>query len=324
LSAVCAADVTRGPGEAGSVATIGVFDGVHRGHQRIIARVVDRARSRGRASAVVTFDPSPAEVLARGEGPGLIEPLQLRLARIAALGVDLVEAVTFDEARARESATAFIGEVLKGPLDVREVVAGEDFRFGHGREGDAATLRAHGIAVETMSDVGDGGRFSSSIAREHIRGGDVAGAREVLGHFVALVGRVVPGDARGEQIGFRTANLELPTRQIVPGDGVYAGAGLPRGAGVAYPAAVSIGRRPQFYDHGERLVEAHLIGYDGDLYGEDLLVVLTERLRDQRRFADVAALGAQISRDVDECVARFGGITGKPDSLLGFPIGQRR
>jgi riboflavin kinase/FMN adenylyltransferase len=324
LSAVSAADVTREPGAGGTVATVGVFDGVHRGHQQIIRRVVERASESGRRSAVVTFDPSPAEVLARGESPGVIEPLALRRARILALGVDTVEAVAFDEARALESAAQFIDEVLKGALDVREVVAGTDFRFGHARQGSAATLVEHGIAVETVGDVGDRGRFSSSRARDLIRGGDVAEAREVLGHHVALLGAVVRGDGRGAELGFRTANLELPRRQVVPGDGVYAGAALPGDATVAVPAAISVGRRPQYYDEGARLVEAHLIGFDGDLYGDELLVVLVERLRDQRRFDDGAALAEQIARDVDATMGHFEALSATPDSLLGFPLGQRR
>jgi riboflavin kinase/FMN adenylyltransferase len=316
--------MTRGPEGGGSVATIGVFDGVHRGHQKIIGRVVERARESGRSSAVVTFDPSPAEVLSRVESPGVIEPLALRLERIAHLGVDVVETVRFDEARAQESATEFIAEVLKGSLDVREIVAGDDFRFGRGREGDAATLAAHGINVETVGDVGDGGRYSSSIARELIRRGDVDGAREVLGHFVTLVGHVVRGDGRGAQLGFRTANLELPARQVVPGDGVYAGAALLSSSSLACPAAVSIGSRPQFYEDGARLVEAHLIGHDGDLYGEELTVVVIARIREQQRFSDPGALSEQIARDVESTLSAYEGISGKPDSLLGFPIGQRR
>lgn len=265
------------------VATLGVFDGVHRGHQAVL----------GRADLALTFDPPPAEVLSGARVP-LICTLERRLALMKAAGPGRVEVLRFDRALAETSAEAFVDR-LKG-LGVRKLVLGYDSRFGKGRRGDAALASAMGLEAETVAPVPVGGRPAASRRiREAIGAGDLEDAKACLGRDWAIEGKVVKGDGRGRSLGFPTANLETGPL-ILPKGGVYAGRSEVDGR--RYPAAVNVGTRPTV-DGTRVVVEAHLLGFGGDLYGRTLSVDLLRRIRDERRFASVEALREQIGRDLE-------------------------
>ncbi len=306
---------------------VGVFDGLHRGHQAVLATVRDRARERGLVPAVVTFDPSPAVVLAPERVPRRLQTLAQRLEGFATLGIERVRVVTFSHDLAHEGADAFVERVLVGEVHAAAVVVGEDFRFGRDREGDLARLvtdgARSGFSAEGITVVGEGGRFSSTAVRRALDAGDVVEAARVLGRPFTLRGRVAPGDARGRELGFATANLGLDPLQQLPADGVYAG--LARVApGEWRAAAVSVGTRPQYYEDGARLVEAHVLDFAGDLYGTEVDVAFLARLRDQAAFADEAELAGRIALDVAATRALAGGATAERAELLGWDVGQRR
>lgn len=302
-----------------SVAAVGVFDGLHRGHQAVIAQLRSLAERYGAPATVVTFDPLPAAILTPDAAPRLLATLDQRLEGLEALGVDQVRLLTFDDALARESATAFVERVLVGELGVRCVVVGEDFRFGHDRQGSVALLRECGerlgFDVAPAPLAGDGERWSSTSVRRALERGDLAGARAILGHAFTLRGSVVHGDQRGTELGFPTANLALGPYQQLPEDGVYAGAARVGERWLA--AAVSVGTRPHFYDRGELLVEVYLLDFEGDLYAATLDVAFLARLREQRVFASDEELGERIERDVAETRAVFGKLSPLDLELLG-------
>ncbi len=297
--------IVRRDGEANtsnerSVVAIGVFDGLHRGHQAVIAQLLELARRYGAPATVVTFDPPPASVLAPDLAPRLLATIEQRLEGFQDLHVDVVRVLTFSDDLAKETAAEFIERVLVNELHACCVIVGEDFHFGHNREGTIETLQkageASGFEVVVAPTHGDVDRWSSTSVRDALAAGDLARAEEILGGRFTLRGTVVHGDERGEELGFPTANLALAKDQALPAEGVYAGATAVNGAW--WPAAISIGRRPQFYKDGELLVEVHLIGYDGNLYDRVLDVVFLDRLRDQRTFDDEVQLSEQIGRDV--------------------------
>jgi riboflavin kinase / FMN adenylyltransferase len=294
-------ELNDAPG-APSVVAMGVFDGLHRGHQAIIEQLVELAATYQALATVVTFDPSPAMVLAPRKAPRLISTIDQRLEALDELGVDQVRVLTFNEELARVPARDFIDRVLVLELGARCVVVGEDFHFGHGREGDVALLRevgaAKGFDVIAAPVYGENQRWSSTSVRRALNEGDIDAAERVLGHPFILRGTVVHGDQRGEELGYPTANLLVSPAQLIPAEGVYAGA--TRLNSIWFPAAISVGTRPQFYKNGELLVEVHAIGYDGDLYGLNLDVVFLARLREQKTFSRVRKLTAQIERDVVE------------------------
>jgi riboflavin kinase/FMN adenylyltransferase len=302
-----------------SVVTIGVFDGLHRGHQAVIAQVVALARQYDARSTVVTFDPSPAMVLAPLKAPRLLATLDQRLDGLEALGVDQVRVITFDEVLKLETARHFIERVLVGELRTCCVVVGEDFHFGHNREGTVAMLEEvgaqFGFDVAPSPLFGDVERWSSTSVRSALDNGDLAGAESVLGHPFVLRGVVGHGDARGEGLGFPTANLTLAPHQALPGEGVYAGATKLDGSW--WPAAISVGTRPQFYEDGELLVEVHVPGFEGDLYDLNLEVVFLARLRDQMTFASVDELTQRIEDDVVNTLEIFEKFSSRDAKLLG-------
>ncbi len=293
------------PPAGGSVVTVGAYDGVHTGHRRLIGRVRERAAELGCASAVVTFDRHPATVVRPDSAPRLLTDLDQKLELLASTGLDVAVVVHFDEARSRETAEEFVEEVLVGCLAVRAVVVGEDFHFGHHREGNVAMLTrmgaTHGFTVEGV-DLFGAGPDAKAVSSTRIRGllaaGDVAEAADLLGRPHQVRGVVGYGDRRGRSLGYPTANVEVPAAILVPADGVYAG-WYRRPDGRPYPAALSIGRRPTFYDNAElSLLEAFLLDFDGDLYGEAAAVDFVAALRGQERFEDVDALVAAMGRDV--------------------------
>ena len=287
-----------------SVVTIGVYDGVHLGHQRTLGRVVDEARAGGLRSVVATFDRHPAEVVRPDMAPLLLCNLEQRLERLAEEGIDEVAVVPFDSNRAQESAQEFIEEVLVGHLGAARIIVGEDFRFGRDREGDVDLLRREGerlgFSVEGVS-LGEAGDdpISSTRIRRLLSEGDVASAAVLLGRLHEVAGEVRHGDGRGgPELGFPTANVHVPTTMAIPKVGIYAGFYTDPDVG-RYPAAISVGRRPTFYESADPLIEAHLIGADLDLYGHEARISFLAHLRDEARFDSVEALIEQMSADVE-------------------------
>jgi riboflavin kinase / FMN adenylyltransferase len=289
--------------------TIGVYDGVHVGHRHVLQRLCETATARGLRSAVVTFDPHPASIVAPERAPLLLTSVERRLELLAELGIDRCVVVGFDESVATEPPASFVERVLVGELHAAVVVVGEDFRFGHDRAGDVALLRAvagsGGFDVEPVALDGVGGEpISSSRIRALLAVGDVAGAAELLGRPHELEGTVVRGDGRGRALGYPTANLAVDADLVIPAIGIYAGTWT-RPTGASAIAAISVGRRPTFYEDGELLVEAYLCDVDADLYGERSRLEFVERLRGEQKFDSVDDLVAQITRDVDASRALF-------------------
>lgn len=292
-----------------SVVTIGVFDGVHRGHQAIIGRAVKWASDLGVRSVVLTFDPHPAEVVRPGSHPAVLTEPTRKAELVEALGADVLWVLPFTPEFSRLSPEEFVHDVLVARLHAAAVVVGANFRFGHRAAGDLVLLerlgRTFGFAVQSPPLVTDDGTvLSSTYIRSCVAAGDVAAAAVALGRPHRLEGVVVRGDARGRELGFPTANL-LPGRYAaVPGDGIYAAWCLVRGE--RYPAAVSIGTNPTFSGQ-ERRVEAHLLDFSGDLYGERVALDFVAHLREMRRYSSLEPLIAQIRDDVAQTRRLLGG-----------------
>lgn len=298
--------VSPWPGER-TVVTIGAYDGVHRGHQTVIAEVCRRAAAHGARSAVITFDRHPASVVRPESAPRLLTDLDQKLELLSATGVDATVVVRFDEAQSGEEPMAFIQRVLVDCLAASSVVVGEDFHFGRGRQGTVATLRevgaGAGFDVEPMTLLartdGPGEPVSSTAIRRAMAGGQVELAAQMMGHAFEARGKVVTGDQRGRTLGFPTANVEVPNVICLPADGVYAGWYL-RPDGTRQACAINLGRRPTFYEHADSsLLEAHLLDFHGDLYGEQAKVQFTHFLRSERKFDGIEALIAQLRDDID-------------------------
>ncbi|CAN3983039.1 bifunctional riboflavin kinase/FAD synthetase [Kitasatospora purpeofusca] len=288
-----------------SVVTIGSFDGVHRGHQLIINRVVERARERGVRSVVVTFDPHPSEVVRPGTHPPLLAPQPRRAELIEALGVDAVLVLPFTTEFSKESPEEFFRQVLVDALHACLVVEGPNFRFGHRAAGNVELLaelgRAADCGVEVVDlqvrgTVGDGEPFSSTLTRRLVASGDVAGAAEVLGRPHRVEGEVVRGAQRGREMGYPTANVDTVPHSAVPADGVYAG--WLTADGERMPAAISVGTNPTF-DNTARTVEAYAIDRVGlDLYGLHVAVEFLVYLRGMEKFDSIEALLDRMADDV--------------------------
>ena len=275
-------DVERSEGRR---VAVGTFDGVHLGHREVIAG----------SDAVLTFDPHPVSVVAPRHTPKLLTTLERKAELIAALGVGELIVIPFDARFAQRSAGEFIDDVLVGALDAAEVSVGENFRFGHKAQGDARLLAADGrfqTVVHPLLEV-DGEIVSSSHIRGLVLAGELSQANRLLGAPFQLEGEVVHGDERGRELGFPTANLIPDEALACPGHGVYAGLGDGR------PAAVSVGVRPTFQTGRGELVEAFIIDFEGDLYGDRLRLEFLERLRGERRFDTAEDLVAQMHRDVE-------------------------
>jgi riboflavin kinase / FMN adenylyltransferase len=283
-----------------SVVTIGVFDGVHRGHQATIGYAVKRARDLGDASVVLTFDPHPSEVVRPGSHPAMLTSQERKAELIEELGVDALCVQPFTLDFSRLPADQFVHDILVESLHAAEVVVGENFRFGHKAAGDVELLtrlgRRFGFTATSAPMLSeDDTVFSSTYVRSCIAAGDVVAATHALGRPHRLDGVVVRGDQRGRELGFPTANLLCGRYAAIPADGVYAG-WLVRG-GERLAAAVSVGTNPTFAGQ-ERRVEAYVLDFDGDLYGERLALDFVARLRPQVRFDTLDALIAAIDEDV--------------------------
>jgi riboflavin kinase / FMN adenylyltransferase len=296
----------------GSVVTIGAYDGVHLGHHSIIDRVRKLAADRGVAAALVTFDQHPARLVRPETAPLLLTDPEQKLELLEATGLDLLLVVRFDAERSEESPEDFVREVLVGALGAKAVVVGEDFHFGHERRGDVALLRSMGaeagFEVDGVGLLGPDGRpadeahrVSSTAIRKALAAGDVERAAQLLGRHHEVRGVVQHGDGRGgPELGFPTANVAVPEDILLPADGIYAG-WYTRPGGERHPAAISLGRRPTFYETAHAsLLEAHLLDFDGDLYDERARVDFVERLRGEVRFDTVEALIEQMGRDCDD------------------------
>lgn len=282
--------------------TIGNFDGVHRGHQAMLERVIAAARSRKLVASVLTFEPHPRELFAPEAAPTRLTNLREKLELLAAHGIDHVHVQRFSRRFAASSPAAFIEQMLVGALLSRWVLVGADFRFGAKRAGDVAMLaeaaRRHGFELDTMPTIADGGvRISSSAVRGALAVGDLARARELLGRAYSISGRVVHGDKLGRHLGFATANVQLKHNRP-PLSGIFAvrahGAGERARDGVA-----SLGVRPTVSESGRATLEVHLFDFAGDLYGRHLRVEFLAKIRDEAKYPDLDSLKAQIARDCE-------------------------
>ena len=298
---------------------IGNFDGVHLGHQALLRAARERATATGGGVGVLTFDPHPARLFAPALAPPLIVSLRRRLELLGQAGADEVVVEPFTAAFAAIEASTFVREVLARDLAAREVVVGYDFSFGRGRKGDTRLLAAEGAALGIGITVvppvtANGLTCSSTKVREFALEGRVEGAAMLLGRPLEITGEVVHGAGRGRGIGIPTANLQ-PEGELLPRPGIYAGRAVVLGprrasggasderepetvAEAAHVCALSVGTNPTFTGAGALTVEAHLLDFDGDLYGRRLRLELVRRLRDERRFESVAALMEQIHDDL--------------------------
>lgn len=305
-------DIPEGWGR--SVVTIGSYDGVHRGHQLIIGRAVERARELGVPAVVVTFDPHPSEVVRPGSHPPLLAPHHRRAELMGELGVDAVLVLPFTSEFSQLSPADFVVKVLVDKLHARSVVEGPNFRFGHKAAGTVESLAELGetydydvIVVDLFERAVSGEAFSSTMARRLVAEGEVRAAAEVLGRPHRVEGIVVRGAQRGRDLGYPTANLDTLPHTAVPADGVYAGWLTVEGE--AMPAAISVGTNPQF-EGTERTVEAYAIDrVDLDLYGMHVGVDFLDYIRGQEKFDTLDALTARMAQDVDDARARVAAAT---------------
>lgn len=287
--------------ELPSTVAIGVFDGVHLGHQSVLRRLTEHAREISGAAVALTFDPHPLEFVDPRRAPKLLTTIEERARVMDSCGVDVMGVLPFVQIRDLEP-QLFMTEILALRLRAAWIAVGENFRFGHDRAGDPSLLRESGrrlgFDVDILSMVGDDERdvISSTRIRAELAEGQVVAVQRLLGRRFSLQGPVVHGDARGRSIGYPTANLRIPERMALPGDGVYAT--FARFAGEIHPAVVNIGVRPTF-GVSARTVEVHVLDFDRDIYGEEVRVDFVERIRAEQRFTSLDALIAQIGADAE-------------------------
>ena len=290
-----------------AVITIGAYDGVHRGHRAVIAQVQARAAELGARSVVVTFDRHPASVIRPDVAPRLLTNPAQKLELLADTGVDATVVVPFSPEQARETPVDFVERVIVNALRTQAVIVGSDFHFGHMRQGNITLLREMGerhdftcepVVLVSRAD-GVDEPISSTAIRRALAGGEIETATRLLGRALEVRGTVVTGDQRGRTIGFATANVEIPNGMCLPSDGVYAGL-YRRPDGSEHACAINLGRRPTFYVNAEHsLLEAHLLDFAGDLYGEDAAVTFVAFLRSEKQFAGIDELKTQLKLDVE-------------------------
>jgi riboflavin kinase/FMN adenylyltransferase len=287
---------------------VGFFDGVHLGHQQIIRQTISDARQHDALAVAVTFDTHPSTVVAPARVPRLIYSLPQKLRVIESLGVDGLLLIHFDRAFSLQSGEEFIRGLARDFGQMQSLCVGSNFTFGHKRAGNVALLKVlgkelhfmvHGMAAVSL----DGKRVSSTLVRERIASGDLDAAGQMLGRAWALAGKVVRGDRLGHELGFPTANLDVTGLALPPG-GVYTAQA--RAGGRVHRAVVNIGTRPTLKNPAPQLrVETHLLDFTGDLYGQELEIVFGEKLREEKKFASLEDLKAQIARDIAEAEKRF-------------------
>ena len=303
-----------------AVITIGMYDGLHLGHRTVVSQVRSRAAELGARSVVVTFDRHPMSIVRPESAPRLLTNLDQKLELLTDTGVDATVVVSFNEDQSHETAVDFVRRVLVDVLAARAVIVGSDFHFGHMRQGNVTLLREmgerHGFAAEPVRLVpradGVDEPVSSTAIRRALAGGEIDTANRMLGRPHEVRGTVVGGDKRGRTIGFPTANVAVPDGMCIPADGVYA-AVYRRPDGSEHACAVNIGRRPTFYrDAPHSLLEAHLLDFSGDIYGEEAAVQFLAFLRSEKAFAGGEELKAQLVLDIEHArsavLARRGGL----------------
>jgi len=280
---------------------LGVFDGVHRGHQEVIRRLLDQARASNTSAIVATFDPHPAAVINPRRAPKLLQTLNQRLRTLQSLQPDALWLIHFDETLSRLTGEEFVRQCARGFGSIRSIHVGESFHFGHRRTGNITLLRHLAGALGFVADAAPpvawhGAPISSTRIRNAISQGDLRAAEALLGRPFAIAGTVVVGRRRGRTFGYPTANLDVTGRALPP-LGVYAGRA--RRADASYPAVANLGIQPTLANVNPALqLEVHLLDFTGDLYGEELEFTVAARLREERRFASIEELKAQIARDV--------------------------
>ncbi len=282
--------------------TIGNFDGVHRGHQAMLAKLSEQARTLGAGMGVLTFEPHPREVFTPQSAPTRLTALREKLELLAAHGVGHVHVARFTPAFAALSPSAFIEQVLVRGLHAAAVLIGDDFRFGARRAGDFALLRdasvRHGFGLEAMPTVEHGGlRVSSSAVREALFNGDLARAAAMLGRAYSISGRVVHGEKLGRKLGFPTANVSMRHNRP-PLMGIFA-VRLHGVAAQALEGVASLGLRPTVSDSGRAALEVHLFDFSGEIYGRHVRVEFLHKIRDEEKYSDLETLRAQIARDCE-------------------------
>ncbi|WP_447986921.1 bifunctional riboflavin kinase/FAD synthetase [Nitrospira sp. Nam74] len=284
------------------VLTIGNFDGLHRGHQALLKSVVQTAADKRGTASVLTFDPHPITILSPGTPLRLLTTMEDKLARLEEAGVEHVFCIPFDKAFAALAPEEFVFKILRDQIGVRELFVGEQFAFGAGRSGRMADLvrlsHTAGFVVHAVPPIRvDSEIVSSTRIRMMVQAGEVSRAARFLGRLYDLVGTVVPGEQRGQSMGWPTANIRLPDHRVTPADGVYATTAVWKGRSI--DSVAYIGTRPTF-GNGERLLEVYLLDERIDLYGQEIAVRFVERLRGDRLFAT----GEELSRQIDVDVLR--------------------
>jgi len=298
--------VAPSPGER-TVLTIGVYDGVHVGHRTVISQVRERAAREGAKSVVVTFDRHPLSIVRPEAAPRLLANLDQKLELLESTGVDAVVIVPFNDVQANETPVEFVERVLVNSLAAKVVIVGSDFHFGHMRQGNVTLLKEMGERHDFVCDPvvlvpradGIDEPVSSTAIRRALAGGEIDTASRMLGRPYEVRGTVVTGDQRGRTIGFPTANVQIPNGMCMPSDGVYAGL-YTRPDGTEYATAINLGRRPTFYANQEAsLLEAYLMDFSGDLYGEDASVKFLAFLRSEKQFSGIDELKQQLQHDIE-------------------------
>ena len=300
----------------GTAATIGVYDGVHLGHCQLLSQLREKSKERGLATAVITFDQHPTRVTSPENAPKLLTSFSQKMELFESQEIDYAYIIKFDKRRSMTPAAEFFHSVFVEGVKAKAIIVGEDFQFGHNREGDVAFLKREGakedIEVQGLHlfrhSLSPDIVVSSTAIRMKLADGDMQMATEMLGRRFQLEGTVVEGDKRGRQIGFPTANLSIPEEMLLPRDGVYA-CWYCRPDGSRHMAAVNIGVRPTFQTkESKSTLEAHLIGFDGDLYGESGQIEFVEYLREERQFDGVDALTTQLKSDVQASQSLLGAV----------------
>lgn len=301
--------VEGGESPEGSVLTLGVYDGVHLGHKKIISEVSSEAAKRGMPSAAVTFNPHPSHILP-GESAGLITDERQKLELLAECGLDLCVILNFTEEFSRKTAEDFVRDIIAGFMKAESVIVGFNHVFGAGRRGNARMLadmgEKHGFSLKLVKPVKiNGETVSSSKIRGLIAEGRLEKANIFLGRSFSISGRVIKGDGKGRTLGFPTANIETPPGMVSPAPGVYAGRCFT--AGEERPAVFYMGEKPTFGPPSRRpSMEIHIIGFSGNLYGKEIRFSFTKRLRGDMKFTDAEALRRKIENDVKKAANMAG------------------
>jgi len=294
-----------------AVVTIGAYDGVHLGHRAVIRQVRERAAALGALSVVVTFDRHPASVVRPEAAPRLLTTPEQKIELLSQTGVDAVVVVPFSAEQAKETPVDFVTRVLVDTLRTKAVIIGSDFHFGHMRQGNVTLLREmgerHDFTCEPIELVpradGVNEPVSSTAIRRALAGGEIDSATRMLGRAHEVRGVVIEGDQRGRTIGFPTANVNIPAGMCLPSDGVYAGI-YRRPDGSEHSCAINLGRRPTFYANQDySLLEAYLLDFTGDLYGEEAAVQFVAFLRSEKQFGGLDELKEQLVKDIESARA---------------------